>query len=113
VALQAELNQLAAELKRAEAAPPQAAELREKVGGALDVLRQLDMASAAAEPDLLREVLAEVVAKIKVWFSHKPYGQRVRCRFAQAVVWVREDVALVCTNVTFFKKLLDNSDTPS
>jgi DNA invertase Pin-like site-specific DNA recombinase len=99
-ALQAERDELAAELRRAEAEPTQAAELRGKVEAALDVLRRLDVATAAEEPDLLREVLAEVVSKVEVWFSHESTGKRTRCRFARAPVWVREDIALIYTNLT-------------
>jgi site-specific DNA recombinase len=95
--LQAERDQLAAELRRAEAQPDRAADLRGKVAAALDVFRRLDAATAAGEPDLLREVLAEAVTKVEVWFSHEPYGKRVRCRFARALVWVPEDVALIYT----------------
>jgi len=59
------------------------------------VLRRLDRASTAEEPDLLREVLAEAVTKVEVWFHHEPRGKRVGCAFARALVWVREDVALL------------------
>jgi site-specific DNA recombinase len=111
--LQAERDGLEAELARAEAGPTRGAELREKAEGALDVLRRLDLAAAAEEPDLLREVLGEAVAKVELWFSHEQVGKRVRCRFAQALVWLREDVALIYTKVTNSKKVLDNSDTPS
>jgi hypothetical protein len=40
-----------------------------------------------------------VVTRIEVWFHHEPYGTRTRCKFAQALVWVREDVALVYLSV--------------
>jgi transposase len=96
-AMKAERDQLAAELRRAEVEPTGAAELRGKVEGALEVLRRLDAATAAKEPDLLREVLAEVVTKVEVWFSHESSGRRTRCRFARALVWVREDIALIYT----------------
>jgi site-specific DNA recombinase len=98
--LQAERQQVEADLRQAEATPTRAEDQRRQVEGALKVLRRLDMATAADEPDLLREVLAEVVTKIEVWFSHEPWGtKRVRCKFAQAPVWVREDVALLYANV--------------
>jgi DNA invertase Pin-like site-specific DNA recombinase len=99
-AIKAEREQLAAELRRAEAEPTQAAELRGKIEGALDVLRRLGAATAGQEPDLLREVLAEVVTKVEVWFSHETTGKRTRCRFARALVWVREDIALIYTMLT-------------
>ena len=83
------------ELRRAADEPSRAEELREKAEGALDVLRRLDGATTAEEPDLLRELLAEVVSKVEVWFHHEPRGKRVRCTFARALVWVREDVALL------------------
>jgi hypothetical protein len=112
-AIQAERDQLAADLRRAASESTHADELRGKVEGALEVLRRLDAAAAAGEPDLLRDVLAEVVAKVELWFSHEQEGKRTRCRFARALVWLREDVALIYTEVTNSKKVLDNSDTPS
>jgi septal ring factor EnvC (AmiA/AmiB activator) len=98
--LQAEREQLEAELHRAEAQPSRGAELREKAEAAAETFRRLDAATAAGEPDLLREVLAEVVAKVEIWFSHEQEGKRTRCRFARALVWLREDVALIYTNAT-------------
>jgi DNA invertase Pin-like site-specific DNA recombinase len=103
-ALQAERDQLAAELRRAADEPSRAEELREKAEGALDVLRRLDGATTAEEPDLLRELLAEVVSKVEVWFHHEPRGKRVRCTFARALVWVREDVALLYAMLPGFVK---------
>jgi DNA invertase Pin-like site-specific DNA recombinase len=112
-ALQAERDQLAKELARTEAGPTRGAELREKAEAALDVLRRLDLAAAAEEPDLLREVLGEAVAKVELWYSHETQGKRTRCRFSRALVWLREDVALIYMKVTNSRKVLDISDTPS
>ena len=94
-ALRAERDKVDAELRRAGSEPTRAADQRQQVEGAVDVLRRLDVASAADEPDLLRDVLAEAVTKIEVWFCHEPRGKQIRCKFARALVWVREDVALL------------------
>ena len=98
--VQAERDEKAAELNRLETEPTPAAERRRRVEEAMTVLRRLNLASAEGEPDLLRELLAEAVAKIEVWFHHEPFGKtKTRCKFARALVWVREDVALLCTKV--------------
>jgi site-specific DNA recombinase len=98
-AIQVERDQVEAELRRAEATPTQAVDQRRQVEAAVDILRRLDAASTAGEPDLLRDVLSEAVDRIELWFSHDTHGKRVRCKFVQALVWVREDVGLLCTNV--------------
>jgi DNA invertase Pin-like site-specific DNA recombinase len=104
-ALQAEQDQLEAELRHAESAPRPAEALLAKVDRAVAKLQELSTAVAAKEPDRLRELLAEVVTKVEMWFSHETQGKRVRCKFARGLVWLREDVALIyegvntCTSV--------------
>jgi DNA invertase Pin-like site-specific DNA recombinase len=99
-ALQAERDGVEAELRREESSPRPAGEIMAKVKKAVAKMQALDSAAGAKEPDLLRELLAEVVAKVEVWFHHERQGKRVRCIFAKALVWVREDVALLYTNLT-------------
>jgi hypothetical protein len=98
-ALQEERRQLAAELDRLEATPDRKEQLLERVDAAMGLLDRLDAAAAGAEPDLTREVLAEVVTRIEVWFVHERHGRRTRCHFTRALVYVREDVALVYAGV--------------
>jgi hypothetical protein len=90
--VQAERDRLAGELARAEAGPSYSKDLKEQARAAVDALKRLD---ATAEPEALKELLAEVVTKVECWFVHQKQGKRTRCRFAKALVWLREDVALV------------------
>jgi DNA invertase Pin-like site-specific DNA recombinase len=109
-ALQAERDQAEADLRREEAAPRPAGETMARVKKAVAKLQALSTAAAASEADLLRELLAEVVTKIEVWFHHEQTPRRVRCKFARALVWVRDDVALLYTDVA---KQAEAQDGPS
>ena len=83
------------------AQPRPAEDVLAQVDAAVALLRSLDAAAAAREPDLVLELLAQVVTKVELWFSSEQQGKRVRRRFARALVWVREDVALVLHEVHF------------
>jgi site-specific DNA recombinase len=97
--MQAVRDRLGAELRREEATPTPAGDVLRRVDAAVVKMRALSSAAASKEPDLLRELLAEVVERIEVWFHHEPYGKKTRCKFAKALVWVREDVSLLYANV--------------
>jgi site-specific DNA recombinase len=102
--LQVERDQLERELRLVESEPTRTADLRRQVEKAQQVLTRLSLAAAAAEPDLLREVLSEAIARIEVWFAHKQHSKQVRCTFAKALVWLREDVALIYESLTAQKQ---------
>jgi site-specific DNA recombinase len=62
---------------------------------------RLQEALSAASPGKLAMVIREMVSQVEMWFDHQPKGKgRTRCRFAEGLIYLREDVSLSSDLIT-------------
>ena len=88
--LTADRDRLKSELDSLEARTTQPSRRNDsEIDEAINALRTLGTALAAAEPAEARELLAGFVSKIELHFTHTEHGQQTHSEFSHGIVYVR------------------------
>jgi hypothetical protein len=83
-----ELAGLSAEIRRIEAGS-RVEELERHIQAAEDCLWRLQEAAQGQDRHLLRQVLRETIAKVVIWFEHRPTARLTRSRPARGEIYPR------------------------
>jgi DNA invertase Pin-like site-specific DNA recombinase len=86
-----ERDDLAGRLEAAKRSRPDPARLEALVDAALAFAGRLEEAAALADPEAVREMLRQLVARVELWFGERQCGKAKRYPFARGLIYLRTD----------------------